>query len=88
MNQSKQIDFTPSEFSTEQLDRFLFALMGRMKFHYPDGVEKPRTKEQIAEYLEVTPRQVDKLVSAGIVKARRTHDGADPRYFASEIKWH
>lgn len=77
-----------TEFSNDQLDRFLFALMGRMKFHFtPDGYEKPRTKEQIAEYLECSINHVDKLIKAGIVKPRRLYDGADPRFFISEIKW-
>jgi hypothetical protein len=76
-----------TEFSNDQLDRFLFALMGRMRMHFTEGAEKPRTREQMAEYLECSPANVDKLTKAGILKPRRLYDGADPRFFVSEIKW-
>lgn len=77
-----------TEFSNDQLDRFLFALTGRMKYHFtPDGFEKARTKEQIAEYLGCSVGHVDKLVKAKVLNPRRLYDGADPRFFISEIKW-
>lgn len=81
---SAQHQFNPSEYSTEQLDRFLFALMGRMKLHYSNGVERPMTKKLIAEYLHVSEQQIDKLEKAGVLPAHRMTDGGDPRYFASE----
>lgn len=82
---SAQHQFNPSEYSTEQLDRFLFALMGRMKLHYNNGVEVPKTKKQIAEYLQCSVRQIIKLEDAGLIKPHRMTDGGDPRYFASEV---
>lgn len=82
---SAERQFNPSEYSTEQLDRFLFALMGRMKLHYNNGVERPMTKKLMAEYLHVSEQQIDKLEKAGVIKSHRMTDGGDPRYFASEV---
>jgi hypothetical protein len=77
-----------TEFPNDQVDRLLFALVSRMKFHFtPDGYEKARTKEQIAEYLECSIGHVDKLIKSKIITPRRLYDGADPRFFISDIKW-
>lgn len=78
-------ELNTSEFSNEQLDRFLFALMNRMKVHYINGVEQPMTKKQLAEFLGYTVSGINKLVNAKVIKGHRIHDGADPRYFASEV---
>lgn len=77
----------PTGFSNEELDRFVFAIMGRMKEMFPHGYEKPLTKAQLAEHLEYTIPQVDKLMKAGIILPRRLGDGMDPRFFLSDIKW-
>ena len=82
---SAERQLNPSEFSTEQLDRFLFALVGRFKMFYRDGVEKPMTKTQLAEYLDYSESGIDKLVKAGVIKAYRLQDGGDPRFLASEV---
>jgi hypothetical protein len=80
-----QRELNTSEFSNDQLDRFLFALMGRMKVHYINGVEQPMTKKQLASFLGYTTSGINKLVKAGVIRAHRIDDGADPRYFASEV---
>jgi hypothetical protein len=78
------VQLNPSDFSTEQLDRFLFAVMGRINVHFINGVEKPLTRVRMAEYLDVTPDQVDKLRKAGVLTGHRLTDGGEYRYFASE----
>lgn len=72
----------PSEFSQDQLDRFLFALVGRMKVHFL--VEKPMTKTQLAEYLNYSEAHIGRWVRSGKIKPHRMEEGADPRFLASE----
>jgi hypothetical protein len=76
--------FNPSDASEEEVDRFLFALMGRFEKHYV-GQERLLTREKLAEMLDYTPQHVDKLVRMGIIKPFRFYDGADPRFKYSQV---
>lgn len=84
---SAERQLNPTGFTNEELDRFVFAFMGRAKELFTNGVEKPLTKQQLADHLEYSIAQIDKLMKAGIIKPRRLEDGMDPRFFLSEIKW-
>jgi hypothetical protein len=81
---SAERQLNPSDLSDQALDRFLFALMGRLNKYYTNGIEVPLTKSEIAEFGRVTERQIDKLVDAGKLTAHRHMNGGDPRFYASE----
>lgn len=61
-----RLEFTNNEFSNELLDRFIFAVQGRMENLYV--TEKPLTAEQAAKYLGISKRSLSNLVSSGQVK--------------------
>lgn len=48
-------------------------------------VEKPMSRDELARHLGYSPAHIDKLMRSGIIRAYRFYDGADPRYFASEV---
>jgi hypothetical protein len=68
----------------EDIDKLALAILGRLPKFFLNGVEKPLTKTELADFLKYSPRHIDKLTEQGILKPHRLYDGADPRYFASE----
>jgi excisionase family DNA binding protein len=72
----------PTQFSTQELDVFLFALAGRLKFHFANEV--PMTKTEIAGYMKFSESKIDRWVRSGKLKAHRMEEGGDPRFLPSE----
>lgn len=80
-----QVKFENKEFPTEVLDRFLFALSGRMNELFDGGVEQPVTSERAWEYLGVSKDTFYRLVKAGTIKAHFIPGLSTPFYLRSEI---
>lgn len=72
-----------TEFSTELIDRFIFAVQGRMPSLY--AVEKPMTQERAIEYIGIKKDSFYLLQRKGIIKPHYFEGLSTPFYFPSEI---
>jgi hypothetical protein len=80
---SKTLEFGNPEFPTEYMDRFIFALHGRMDKLYV--AEKPMTTEKAIEFLGISKRSFSYLVARGQIKQHRFAGLETPFYFPSEM---
>jgi len=78
-----EIRLVHSEFPTELLDRFIFAVQGRMKDLYV--VEKPLTQDKAIDYSGVKKDSFYMLQRNGIIKPHYYDGLSTPLYFPSEI---
>lgn len=78
-----EIRLVQTEFPTELLDRFIFAVQGRMKDLCI--VEKPLTQEKAMEYLGVKKDSFYLLQRKGVIKPHYLPGLSTPFYFPSEI---
>lgn len=78
-----QIKMVNQEFPDEMLDRFIFALEGRVSELF--GAEKPILQHEAIEYLGVSPRTFTRLVNSGQIKPHFFKGLSIPFYFRSQI---
>lgn len=78
-----QIKMVNQEFSDEMLDRFIFALEGRVSELF--GAEKPILQHEAIEYLGIGKDSFYKLQREGQVKAFFFKGLSTPFYFRSQM---
>lgn len=80
---SAQHQLNPSDIPAEQLDRILFAIIGRMQ--KLTVVEKLLTREEAADYISYAPSTLDRFVAQGLIESEEIEPGADPRFRPSKL---
>jgi hypothetical protein len=80
-----QVKFESTEFPNEVLDRFLFALNGRMNELFQGGFEQPVTASEAIEYSKVSETTFYRLVKSGVIEPFYYKGLTTPLYLRSQI---